>query len=81
MSALPLPPRKRGFRRYVDRDEDKGLDGLSGQAPGAGLGAARAGGGDDAAPEPDPVKAGDGSTHEWAPGQRWDLIITLDDAT
>ena len=23
----------------------------------------------------------DGSTHEWVPGQRWDLIITLDDAT
>ena len=23
----------------------------------------------------------DGSTHEWAPGQHWDLIITLDDAT
>ena len=23
----------------------------------------------------------DGSTHEWTPGQHWDLIITLDDAT
>ena len=23
----------------------------------------------------------DGSTHQWVPGQRWDLIITLDDAT
>lgn len=23
----------------------------------------------------------DGSTHEWVPGQRWDLIITMDDAT
>ena len=23
----------------------------------------------------------DGSTHEWVPGQHWDLIITLDDAT
>ena len=23
----------------------------------------------------------DGSTHQWAPGQHWDLIITLDDAT
>ena len=21
----------------------------------------------------------DGSTHEWVPGQRWDLIVTLDD--
>jgi transposase len=23
----------------------------------------------------------DGSTHEWVPGQRWDLILTMDDAT
>ena len=23
----------------------------------------------------------DGSTHEWVPGQKWDLIVTLDDAT
>lgn len=23
----------------------------------------------------------DGSMHEWAPGQHWDLIITLDDAS
>lgn len=23
----------------------------------------------------------DGSTHEWIPGQRWDLIVTMDDAT
>lgn len=23
----------------------------------------------------------DGSTHEWVPGQRWDLIATMDDAT
>ena len=23
----------------------------------------------------------DGSTHEWAPGQKWDLIVTMDDAT
>ena len=23
----------------------------------------------------------DGSTHEWVPGQHWDLVITLDDAT
>ena len=26
--AHGLPPRKRGFRRYVDRYEDEGLDGL-----------------------------------------------------
>jgi transposase len=23
----------------------------------------------------------DGSTHEWVPGQKWDLIVTMDDAT
>ena len=23
----------------------------------------------------------DGSTHEWVPGQVWDLIVTMDDAT
>lgn len=23
----------------------------------------------------------DGSTHEWVPGQQWDLIVTMDDAT
>ena len=23
----------------------------------------------------------DGSSHEWVPGQRWDLIVTMDDAT
>ena len=23
----------------------------------------------------------DGSTHEWVPGQHWDLIVTMDDAT
>ena len=37
--------------------------------------------GHDAPPEPAPAKAGDGSIHQWVPGQLWDLIITLDDAT
>ncbi|MDA1287501.1 MAG: hypothetical protein O3A08_14015, partial [Proteobacteria bacterium] len=23
----------------------------------------------------------DGSSHEWVPGQWWDLIVTMDDAT
>jgi hypothetical protein len=23
----------------------------------------------------------DGSTHEWVPGQQWDLIVTMDDTT
>jgi hypothetical protein len=23
----------------------------------------------------------DGSNHEWVPGKKWDLIVTMDDAT
>ena len=43
---------------------------------------AAAAAGDDAAPEPAPAKAGDGSRHEWLEGQpALDLIVTLDDAT
>jgi transposase len=37
--------------------------------------------GDDAAPEPAPAKAGDGSRHAWLEGEALDLIVTLDDAT
>ncbi len=38
--------------------------------------------GNDAASEPAPAKAGDGSRHEWLEGQpALDLIVTLDDAT
>ena len=33
------------------------------------------------APVPGMMLHQDGSTHQWAPGQLWDLIITLDDAT
>jgi hypothetical protein len=43
---------------------------------------ASAAAGDDAASEPAPAKAGDGSRHEWFEGQpALDLIVTLDDAT
>lgn len=35
-----------------------------------------------ASPPPRAIAAsGDGSTHEWVPGQYWDLIITLEDLT
>ena len=27
------------------------------------------------------TRSGDGSTHEWVAGQKWDLIVTMDDAT
>jgi hypothetical protein len=43
---------------------------------------AAAAAGDDAASEPAPAKAGDGSRHAWLEGQpALDLIVTLDDAT
>lgn len=35
----------------------------------------------DRAPWPGLMIHQDGSTHEWVPGQRWDLIVTMDDAT
>ena len=33
------------------------------------------------APLPGMILHQDGSTHEWVPGQVWDLIVTMDDAT
>jgi len=33
------------------------------------------------APWPGVMLHQDGSTHEWVPGQEWDLILTMDDAT
>jgi len=35
----------------------------------------------DRAPLPGMIVHQDGSTHEWIPGRRWDLIVTMDDAT
>lgn len=35
----------------------------------------------DRAPLPGMLLHQDGSTHEWVAGQRWDLIVTMDDAT
>ena len=35
----------------------------------------------DRAPLPGMLIHQDGSTHEWVPGSRWDLIVTMDDAT
>ncbi len=35
----------------------------------------------EAAPWPGMMLHQDGSTHEWVVGQRWDLIVTMDDAT
>ena len=33
------------------------------------------------APLPGMLLHQDGSTHAWVPGHRWDLIVTMDDAT
>lgn len=35
----------------------------------------------DRAPVPGMMLHQDGSTHEWVPGKKWDLIVTMDDAT
>jgi transposase len=35
----------------------------------------------DRSPWPGMMLLQDGSTHQWVPGQRWDLIVTMDDAT
>ena len=35
----------------------------------------------EAAPWPGMLLHQDGSRHEWVPGQLWDLIVTMDDAT
>lgn len=35
----------------------------------------------DRAPLPGMMLHQDGSTHEWVPGKKWDLIVTMDDAT
>ena len=32
-------------------------------------------------PWPEMLLHQDGSTHEWVPGKRWDLVVTMDDAT
>lgn len=129
----------RTFRRYVDRYEDEGLEGLrdkrltqtsARKAPGAEVqdvvtryrdrhqgwsvkhfyawyrrdlgsrsytwvkttlqeaGLVRRGKGKGAhrkkrerSPWPGMMVHQDGSTHEWVPGQHWDLIVTMDDAT
>ena len=35
----------------------------------------------DPSPLPGMIVHQDGSTHEWVPGKKWDLIVTMDDAT
>ena len=61
-------------------DGRRGEGAAQGRAPEEARAAAVAG--HDAAPEPAPAKAGDGSRHEWLEGQpALDLIVTLDDAT
>ena len=63
----------RTFRRYVDRHEEAGVDGLVDRRL-SQLSALRA-------PIPGLPMHRDGSTHEWVRGSCWDLIVTMDDAT
>jgi hypothetical protein len=52
-------------------------EGLVSQAKGRGKHRKRR----ERAPWPGMMLHQDGSTHEWAPGVQWDLIVTMDDAT
>ncbi|MDR3300221.1 MAG: helix-turn-helix domain-containing protein, partial [Candidatus Accumulibacter sp.] len=85
---------ERTFRRCIDRYEESGLDGLIDrrleqassrrapvdEAPGLTESYRRRHEGWSAKHFYAWYKK-DGSTHEWAAGQKWDLIVTLDDAT
>lgn len=51
--------------------------GLVKKAPGRGKHRKRR----DPSPLPGMMIHQDGSTHEWVPGRKWDLIVTMDDAT
>lgn len=51
--------------------------GVTPKAPGRGKHRKRR----ERAPLPGMMIHQDGSTHEWVPGQKWDLIVTMDDAT
>lgn len=51
--------------------------GLMAKSPGRGKHRKRR----ERAPWPGLMIHQDGSTHEWVPGQKWDLIVTMDDAT
>ncbi len=73
-AARLLGVHERTFRRYIDRYHDEGL---VKKAPGRGKHRKRR----EPSPLPGMLIHQDGSIREWVPGQRWDLIVTMDDAT
>jgi hypothetical protein len=85
-AACLLGVSERTFRRHMARYEAEGLEGLADRRQGAGLVAKGSRRGAHRKQRPRAPYAGmmlhqDGSRHEWAPGELWDLIVTMDDAT
>ena len=66
-----------GMRSYTWVKNTLQRAGLVAKAPARGRHRRRR----ECAPVPGMMLNQDGSTHQWVPGQLWDLIITLDDAT
>jgi transposase len=66
-----------GTRSYTWVKQRLQDTGLVRKAPGRGKHRKRR----DRSPLPGMMIHQDGSTHEWVPGRKWDLIVTMDDAT
>lgn len=66
-----------GTRSYTWVKNALQQQGVVAKAPGRGKHRKRR----ERAPLPGMMIHQDGSTHEWVPGQKWDLIVTMDDAT
>ena len=66
-----------GQRSYTWVKNTLQLQGLVPRAPKRGVHRKRR----ERSPIPGMMLHQDGSTHEWVPGKKWDLIVTMDDAT
>lgn len=66
-----------GGRSYTWVKNKLQEDGVVSRAPGKGAHRKRR----ERALLPGMMLHNDGSTHEWVPGEKWDLIVTMDDAT
>lgn len=66
-----------GTRSYTWVKNTLQRQGVVARAPGRGKHRKRR----ERSPLPGMMIHQDGSTHEWVPGQKWDLIVTMDDAT
>src|SRR4030065_118526 len=80
-AAQVLAVSDRTFRRYVERYDDGGMEALLDKRITHAFHRRRLGEGRERGPLPGMMIHQDGSTHEWVPGQKWDLIVTMDDAT